>query len=80
MKSFKLWDPAADLLFFGEGHYFIDRIMETYTQPTGPNLEGRMRFLYNRVPLIYVSTGIELEHREMVEAGLDMLEARMNIG
>jgi len=75
-----LWDPAADLLFFGEGHDFIDRIMEAYSQPTGPNLEGRMRFLFNRVPLIYVSTGIELEYREMVEAGLGMLEARMNIG
>jgi len=75
-----LWDPAADLLFFGEGHDFIDKIMEAYTQPTGPNLEGRMRFLYNRVPLIYVSTGLELEYREMVEAGLGMLKARMNIG
>ncbi len=55
-------------------------IMKAYSQPTGPNLEGRMRFLFNRVPLIYVSTGIELEHREMVEAGLGMLEARMSIG
>ena len=75
-----LWDPAADLLFFGEGHDFIDMIMEAYTQPTGPNLEGRMRFLYNRMPLIYVSTGIELEYSEMVDAGLGMLEARMSIG
>jgi aminoglycoside 2''-phosphotransferase len=75
-----LWDPAADLLFFGEGADFIDMVMEAYTQPTGPNLEGRMRFLYNRVPLIYVSTGLELDYKEMVEAGLDMLKARMNIG
>ncbi|TRO46335.1 hypothetical protein E2P65_05915 [Candidatus Bathyarchaeota archaeon] len=74
-----LWDPAADLLFFGEGQNFIDMIMEAYTQPTGPNLEGRMRFLYNRVPLIYISTGIELEYREMVEAGFGMLEARMSL-
>jgi aminoglycoside 2''-phosphotransferase len=74
-----LWDPAADLLFFSEGHDFIDRILESYTQPPGPNLVGRMRFLYNRVPLIYVSTGLELDYREMVEAGLGMLEARMNM-
>ncbi len=38
-----------------------------------------MLFLYNRVPLIYVSTGLELDYREMVEAGLGMLEARMNM-
>ena len=75
----RLWDPAADLLFFGEGDDFIDQILSNYTQSTGPNLEGRMRFLYNRMPLIYVSTGIELEYREMVEAGLSMLEARMSL-
>lgn len=75
----RFWDPAADLLFFNEGDDFIDLILEGYTQPPGPNLEGRMRFLYNRVPLIYVSTGIELDYREMVEAGLGMLEARMSL-
>ena len=74
-----LWDPAADLLFFGEGVDFIDKIMDAYTQPTGPNIGGRMRFLYNRVPLIYISTGVELEYSEMVEAGLGMLEARMSL-
>ena len=61
------------------GQVVESKIMEAYTQPTGPNLEGRMRFLYNRMPLIYISTGIELEYREMVEAGLWMLEARMSL-
>jgi hypothetical protein len=38
-----------------------------------------MRFLYNRIPLIYISTGISLEYNEMVDAGLEMLVARMTI-
>ena len=42
-------------------------------------MEGRMRVLYNRVPLIYGSTGLELDCREMVDAGLGMLEDRMNL-
>ena len=74
------WPPSKRLTRArSEGHDFIDRILESYTQLPGPNLVGRMRFLYNRVPLIYVSTGLELDYREMVEAGLDMLEARMNM-
>lgn len=74
------WSPSKRLTRArSEGHDFIDRILESYTQLPGPNLVGRMRFLYNRVPLIYVSTGLELDYREMVEAGLDMLEARMNM-
>jgi aminoglycoside phosphotransferase (APT) family kinase protein len=75
----RVWDLAADLLFFGEGGDFIDEILESYTQPLGRNLIGRMRFLYNRVPLIYISTGISLEYDEMVNAGLEMLVARIAI-
>ena len=75
----RIWDLAADLLFFGEGHDFIDEMLESYTQQPGPNLVGRMRFLYNRIPLIYISTGISLEYDEMVDAGLEMLAARMTI-
>ena len=73
------WDLAADLLFFGEGGDFIDDMLDSYTQPPGPNLVGRMRFLYNRIPLIYISTGISLEYDEMVNSGLEMLAARMTI-
>ena len=58
---------------------FIDKMLESYTQPLGPNLIGRMRFLYNRVPLIYISTGISLEYDEMINAGLEMLMARIAI-
>ncbi len=75
----RIWDLAADLLFFGEGHDFIDEMLESYTQQPGPNLVGRMRFLYNRIPLIYISTGICLEYDEMVDAGLEMLAARITI-
>ena len=73
----KVWDPAADLLFYGEGPEFRERLLSGYALPTGPNLEQRMRFLHDRAPLIYIHTGIDLGYPSMVDAGFEMLSIRM---
>jgi hypothetical protein len=73
----RVWDPAADLLFYGEGPKFRERLLSSYDLSTGPNLEQRTRFLRERAPLIYIQTGIDLGYSSMVDAGLEMLSMRM---
>jgi aminoglycoside 2''-phosphotransferase len=73
----RLWDPAADLLFFREGKAFIEGILSNYSQALGPNIEERRRFLYRRGPLIYMLTGVELGRPELINAGQRMLKYQM---
>jgi hypothetical protein len=73
----RVWDPAADLLFYGEGPKFRAGLLSGYALPTGSNLEQRTRFLRDRTPLIYIQTGIDLGYSSMVDAGLEMLSMRM---
>ncbi len=73
----RVWDPAADLLFYGEGLEFREELLTGYALPTGPNLEQRTRFLYDRAPVIYIQTGINLGYPSMVDAGFEMLSIRM---
>ncbi len=72
-----VWDPAADFLFFREGSEFIGEILASYSLPLGSNIESRMRFLYDRQPLIYLLTGYEWNYPNMVDAGFGMLRDRM---
>lgn len=76
-EEVSVWDPAADLLFFGEGESFIEDLLTSYSLPLGPNLDERRTFLTKRIPLIYIMWGLENEHRSMVDAGFEMLENRM---
>ncbi|UCD45317.1 MAG: aminoglycoside phosphotransferase family protein [Candidatus Bathyarchaeota archaeon] len=73
----RIWDPAADLLFFWEGESFIEDLLNSYSLPLGPNLDERRTFLTKRTPFIYIMWGLEHEHRGMVDAGFEMLENRM---
>jgi hypothetical protein len=73
----RVWDPAADLLFYGEGPEFREELLSGYALPTSPNLEQRTRFLHDRAPLIYIQTGIDLGYPSMVDAGFEMLGERM---
>jgi aminoglycoside 2''-phosphotransferase len=72
-----VWDPAADFLFFREGLEFMEEILASYSLPLGSNIESRMRFLYDRQPLIYLLTGYEWNYPNMVDAGFGMLRDRM---
>lgn len=40
-EEVSVWDPAADLLFFGEGESFIEDLLTSYSLPLGPNLDER---------------------------------------
>jgi aminoglycoside 2''-phosphotransferase len=73
----RIWDPAADLLFFGEGATFIEDLLASYSLQLGPNLEQRRLFLMKRIPLVYIMWGLDNGHRGMVTAGFEMLEHRM---
>jgi len=75
-----IYDPAADFFFIHEGEEFLKAVLSTYQGEVDEHLGTRNIFYYNRAPLIYILTGIEIHKPKMVEAGVNMLHQRIKNG
>lgn len=74
----RLYDPAADLLFFDEGAEFLEEIIDHYNahivdQP----FRNRMKFLYSRTCLAYIEWGMDNNRPELVKAGMEIMGKNM---
>ncbi|MFX1499612.1 MAG: phosphotransferase family protein [Promethearchaeota archaeon] len=74
----RIYDPAADFLFFDEGNAFLKTIIENYREIMEISFEERMKFLYCRSCLGYIEFGIENKIPEMVNAGFKLLNRKMS--
>ena len=75
-----LHDAAADFcLWWGDyGNKFLEVMLKAYTLPIDADFHTRMRFYYNRVPVIYFRYGIENDIPNMIRFGHDALRQRMH--
>lgn len=73
----RLYDPAVDLLFFREGEFFMEKILENYPYKVNTGFRNRMKFLFGRTCLAYIEFGHMNNRPEMVKVGLEMLDDRM---
>ncbi|UCE13795.1 MAG: phosphotransferase [Candidatus Heimdallarchaeota archaeon] len=73
----RIYDPAADLLFFREGEQFLEKILEYYPYQIDTQFRNRMKFLFGRTCLPYIEFGYMNDRPEMVTVGLKMLDDRM---
>ncbi|NHJ20218.1 MAG: aminoglycoside phosphotransferase family protein [Candidatus Lokiarchaeota archaeon] len=73
----RIYDPAADFLFFDEGDDFIEEILANYKGEINANFENRMKFLYGRSCLGYIEFGLEHNLPDLVNAGFQLLAIRM---
>ncbi|MFX1410371.1 MAG: hypothetical protein ACFFA6_08460, partial [Promethearchaeota archaeon] len=74
-----IYDPAADFLFYDEGDFFLNQILEIYQGKLDSNFKERMQFLFRRTCLPYIEFGLENDLPDMVNAGLEMLKSKMNL-
>ncbi|MFW9772470.1 MAG: phosphotransferase family protein [Candidatus Heimdallarchaeota archaeon] len=74
----RIYDPAADFLFFKEGRPFLDNILSSYQRETELNFINRAAFLYGRNFLPYITFGIDNNIPEMIRAGFELLDYKMN--
>jgi len=72
-----VYDPAVDFLFFQEGQEFIEHLQACYKGPQDSRFGQRMEFLWKRIPLIYLLTGVDHMNPRMIDAGFEMLKERM---
>ncbi|MBU8934692.1 MAG: aminoglycoside phosphotransferase family protein [candidate division Zixibacteria bacterium] len=74
------YDPAADFcLWWGEfGDDFLRDIVNRYDLPIGDDLMARVRFYYNRIPVIYFELANTLQNDRFFQYGHELLSARMN--
>ncbi len=72
-----IYDPAADFLFFKEGEYFNNKIISAYQGDVGSNFNERRKFFYGSNFLPYVIYGLEYNLPDMVNAGFQLLEDKM---
>ncbi|MFX1497024.1 MAG: phosphotransferase family protein [Promethearchaeota archaeon] len=73
----RIYDPAADFLFFKEGDLFLDHIISSYQHKLDINFKNRMKFIYGRSSLPYITFGLDNEIPEMIKAGFELLEHKM---
>lgn len=81
-EEINVYDRAADLLFFGEGKIFTKYLIRNYLKYTkikDESLNTRRRFLYRRIPLIYLEYGLEHNLNAMVKFGMDFLNYLLKI-
>ena len=74
----RMYDPAADFLFFEEGPKFLNQIILNYKGIIDTNFEERQRFLFGRTCLAYIEFGITHDMKDMVNWGLKRLRMIMN--
>ncbi|MHA1583938.1 MAG: phosphotransferase family protein [Promethearchaeota archaeon] len=78
----KLYDPAADLLFFNEGSEFLENILRSRSKKEDTQdetLKNRMQFLFSRTCLAYIMWGVENDRPEMVSAGFRIMQNNRRI-
>lgn len=73
----RIYDPAADLLFFDEGDSFLNGIIKNYKYEINTSFINRMKFLYGRAGLAYMAFGSENDRLGMIKTGMEMLKKRM---
>ncbi len=75
----KIYDPAADFCMwwgvFGSG--LIEEIVRSYTISIGPGFMQRIRFYYNRIPVIYFEIGLKTDNKKFIKYGRELLSKRM---
>lgn len=74
----RIYDPAADFLFYDEGNDFIREILSNYKGEIDKNFEQRMKFLYGWSCLAYIEFGMNNSLPDMIEAGFQLLKKKMN--
>jgi aminoglycoside phosphotransferase (APT) family kinase protein len=74
----RIYDPAADFLFYDQGNDFLDEILANYKGEIENTFRARMNFLYGRGCLGYIEFGLENNLPDLVKEGFRLLEKRMN--
>ena len=74
----RIYDPAADFLFFDEGDIFLNNIFLSYKRNIDSQFQERMKFLYGRSCLGYIEFGMENNLPDMIEAGIKLLKNKIN--
>lgn len=74
-----IYDPAIDFCpWWGEyGSDFIEEMVRTYTLSIGPAFMPRVRFYYNRIPVIYFEYGLKFDNKNFINFGHKLLSQRM---
>jgi aminoglycoside 2''-phosphotransferase len=75
----RVYDPAANFLFFREGDNFLEKIIENYTYEVNTGFRNRMKFLFGRGCLGYIEFGHMTDRLEMIGVGKKMLDERMKM-
>ncbi|MFX0076349.1 MAG: phosphotransferase [Candidatus Hermodarchaeota archaeon] len=73
----RIYDPAADFLFFDQGDEFIQEMLSNYKGEIDNNFQKRMKFLYGRACLAYIEFGLKHKLPDLVNVGFELLEIRM---
>jgi tRNA A-37 threonylcarbamoyl transferase component Bud32 len=74
----RIYDRAADFLFYNEGNNFLQTILKSYKNSIDKNFTERMKFLYKHSCLGYLTYGVSNNLPDLVCWGLKLLEKRMN--
>jgi len=74
----RVYDRAADFLFYEEGEKFQKKVISAYKEPIDNNFEERMEFLYKISILGYFSYGINNDIPDLIEQGFKLLKKRMD--
>ena len=72
-----VYDPAGDFIFFDEGEFFLNHLLDNYNGFKDCRLKHRMKFLYCRAGLIYILAGLDYNIPRMVDYGLYLIRKRM---
>ncbi|NHJ06323.1 MAG: aminoglycoside phosphotransferase family protein [Candidatus Heimdallarchaeota archaeon] len=75
----KIWDPAADLLFFDDGPIFMKEILDNYEFTDQKSLLDRMKFFYCRTCVPYLVWGTLHNRPGMVEEGIRKIKKNMRL-
>ena len=74
----RIYDPAVDFLFIGEGLVFLKTLLEEYPYGFDSGFHNRMIFQFGRQPLIYMLYGLQHDIKSMVTYGHSTLKHRIS--
>lgn len=75
-EEIRIYDPAADFLFFREGEDFLEELIRNYSYKINTGFRNRMKFLFGRACLAYIDFGHMTKRSDMINVGLRMLDYR----
>ncbi|MFX0033136.1 MAG: phosphotransferase family protein [Candidatus Hodarchaeota archaeon] len=73
----RIYDPAADFLFYEEGNFFLENVLSSYQRKIDFSFKERMKFLYGRNSLPYITFGIDHNVPDMIKAGFELLNYKI---